>query len=318
MVFSFAPMEGVTSHLFRCTHAACFPGVDRYYAPFLAPDGSGVCKQSAWRDLRPENNVGVPLIPQILCNRPEAFLSVTRELAAMGYMEVNLNAGCPSSTVVPKHKGAGMLSDLRSLDDFLADVFSRCELKISIKTRLGLDSSEEFPAILEIYRKYPLSELIIHARDRAGMYKSRPDVSVFAAAFPACPFPVCYNGSIVDRESLAAVRAAVPTLERVMVGRGAAADPSLIRRLQGGKALEKEELRDFLRRYDEALIRSGIGEYYTLGRLKELWFYLSSLFPEDGKGYKRIRKAQTLSDYHAAVDRLLTGDGFRSDAHFIG
>ena len=318
MKFSFAPMEGVTSCLFRQTHAVCFPGVDRYYAPFLAPDGSGVCKQGAWRDLRPENNPAQLPVPQVLCNKAEAFLAVARELQAMGYTELNLNAGCPSSTVVPKHKGAGMLQDLRSLDDFLADVFSRCEMKISVKTRLGLESSEEFPAILEIYRKYPLAELIIHARDRKGMYKSEPDLEAFAAAFPHCPFPVCYNGNIVDAVSLGTVTARVPELERVMIGRGAAANPALIRQLQGGPALDKAELEAFLRRYDEALSQSGIGEHYTLGRLKELWFYLSSLFPGELKAYKRIRKAQNMADYRSGVSALLSGDGFRSDAVFIG
>jgi tRNA-dihydrouridine synthase len=121
----------------------------------------------------------------------------------------------------------------------------------------------------------------------------------------------------VDSASLNAITARVPKLDRVMIGRGAAANPALIRQLQGGSALKKAELEDFLRRYDEALTQSGIGEHYTLGRLKELWFYLSSLFPGDPKGYKRIRKAQHMADYRSAVSALLNGDGFRSDAVFI-
>ena len=229
MVFSFAPMEGVTSHSYRRVHAEMFPGVSRYYSPFIAPDGSGKYKASHLRDILPENNAGLDLVPQILCNRPEAFLAVARELAAMGYREVNLNAGCPSGTVVPKHKGAGMLADLRSLDDFLAEVFSRCELRVSVKTRMGLASTEEFPAILEIYNKYPLSELIIHARDREGMYKSTPDLKGFAAAFRQSRAPVCYNGNIFSPAAIDAAVQAVPGLERVMIGRGAAANPALFR-----------------------------------------------------------------------------------------
>ncbi|MBR4548456.1 MAG: tRNA-dihydrouridine synthase [Oscillospiraceae bacterium] len=318
MQLSFAPMEGITSCLFRRTHAACFPGADRYFAPFLAPDGSGRCRDGAWRDLRPENNPNGLPVPQILCNRAEPFLTVARELAAMGYTEVNLNAGCPSSTVVPKHKGAGMLLDLSSLDDFLADVFSRCPLRVSVKTRLGLESSEEFPAILEIYRRYPLAELIVHARDRAGMYRSRPDIGAFAAAFPSCPFPVCYNGSVVDRKSFHAVTDAVPELDRVMLGRGAAADPALFRELRGGEALEKDELRVFLARYEAVLLASGIGEHYTLGRLKELWFYIGALFPADARGLKRLRKAQDLAEYRSAAERLFVGQGFQRGAHFVG
>ena len=76
------------------------------------------------RDLLPENNPrGLP-VPQILCNRAEPFLTLSRELAAMGYEELNLNAGCPSGTVVPKHKGAGLLLDLDSFDRMLADIFA--------------------------------------------------------------------------------------------------------------------------------------------------------------------------------------------------
>ena len=316
MLYDFAPMEGVTGYLFRRTHAECFPSVDRYWAPFLAPDGSGRCKEGAWRDLRPENNRASLPVPQILCNAAEPFLHVARELAAMGYEEVNLNAGCPSATVVPKHKGAGLLLDPDSLDRLLADVFWRCPLKVSVKTRLGVESSAEFPSILAVYRRYPLSELIIHARDRAGMYRSAPDLAAFAEAANKCPFPVRYNGSICDEASLAAVTEVFPSLERVMIGRAAAADPAVFRRLRGGARLEKDELQDFLERYTAALTASELGEHYALGRLKELWYYVSALFPGDERALKRLRKAQSLADFRAAAGQLFAGASFDAEAHF--
>ena len=111
MELSFAPMEGVTGCIYRRIHAECFPGADVYYAPFIAPDSSGRFKGSALRELLPENNPGITLVPQLLCNAPEPFLAAARELADLGYGEVNLNVGCPSGTVVKKHKGAGMLAD---------------------------------------------------------------------------------------------------------------------------------------------------------------------------------------------------------------
>ena len=316
MLYDFAPMEGVTGYLCRRTHAECFSGVDRYWAPFLAPDGTGRCKDGAWRDLLPENNRRSLPVPQILCNASEPFLHVARELAAMGYEEVNLNAGCPSATVVPKHKGAGLLLDPESLDSLLADIFSRCPLKVSIKTRLGVNSAAEFPAILEVYRRYPLSELVIHARDRAGMYRSAPDLAAFTKAAADSPFPVRYNGSICSEDSLHAVTAAFPALERVMIGRAAAADPALFRRLRGGTALEKDELRDFLERYASALTASGLSEHYALGRLKELWYYVSVLFPDGNRALKRLRKAHSLSDYRAAASELFSCASFDAHAEF--
>lgn len=318
MKLDFAPMEGVTSYLYRNVHAACFPGVDRYFSPFIAPDGSGRFKGAALRDILPENNRDLKLVPQILCGRAEAFLAVSRELAAIGYREVNLNAGCPSGTVVPKHKGAGMLADLRSLDEFLAEVFSHCELQVLVKTRLGLESSEEFPAILEVYNRYPISELIIHARDRAGMYKSAPDLAAFAAAFPASRAPVSYNGSVVDRASLESVLSIAPTLDRVMLGRGAVTDPALFRVLRGGEALEREELRDFLSRLERAFLDAGLGEHYTLSRLKELWYYGIDKFPEAGRLHKAINKARRLEDYDAAVSALFSSGLYDASAMFRG
>ena len=318
MTFCFAPMEGVTSHVYRRLHSRMFPGAAKYYSPFIAPDGSGKYKASNLRDILPENNEGVPLVPQILCNKPEAFLAVARELAAMGYREVNLNAGCPSGTVVPKHKGAGMLMDLRSLDDFLAEVFSRCEIAVSVKTRMGMSSTEEFPAILAIYNKYPLSELIIHARDRDGMYKSAPDIQGFAAAFLSSRAPVCYNGNVFSPAGLSAVAEAVPVLEHVMVGRGAVANPALLRQLQGGAPLEEAELKEFLARLLAAFEAQGLSERATLARLKELWYYMIYMFPGSEDGAKRINKARSIADYRSAVEALFASAAFSPEAAFRG
>lgn len=318
MILYFAPMEGITSCVFRQVHARCFPGVDGYYAPFLAPDGQGRCKASALRELLPENNRDLKLTPQILTNSPEAFVNLSRELAAMGYEEVNLNAGCPSGTVVPKHKGAGMLADPDALDAFLDHVFSRCSVRVSVKTRLGLESTAEFERLLQVYARYPVQLLIVHARDRQGMYRSRPDLDAFARAVERTRLPLCYNGDLVDRASLALIREKVPDLERFMLGRGAAADPSLFRQLRGGASLSSEELENYLARLEEGFLAWGLSEHFTLARLKELWYYLGCLFPGGEKGRKRILKSQNLGDYRAAVQGLFAQGLFDPSAHFPG
>lgn len=318
MILSFAPMEGITSCIYRSVHAACFSGADRTCAPFLAPDGSGKVKLSALRDLLPENNPqGLPL-PQILCNGADAFLALSRELAAMGYVEINLNAGCPSGTVVPKHKGAGLLLDPTSLDQMLAEIFSRCTLKISVKTRLGVESAEEFPALLEIYNRYPLAELIVHARDRKGMYRSTPDLDAFSAAMLRSRAPVCYNGNVLDRRSYHVVMSTFPALDRVMLGRGAVANPALFRVLRGGASLEVDELRDFLDRLCAASREAGLQEHHILGRLKEVWYYVNHMFPGADRELKRLNKARTLEDYRAAVTGLFASGRFDPAASFPG
>ena len=303
MELSFAPMEGVTYSIYRRLHAELFPGADRCYAPFIAPDSTGKFKAGNLRDVLPENNAGVTLVPQLLCSAPAPFLAVARELEDLGYGEVNFNIGCPSGTVVAKHKGAGMLGDLRQLDDCLADIFSRCPLKVSVKTRLGLHSAEEFPAIVEIYRKYPLSRLIVHVRDRDGMYKSEPDIGAFAAVLD-CPFPVEYNGNIFTPADLDALLQRYPDLNAVMLGRGAVTNPALFRQLRGGAALTAGELREFHDRLVEEYLASGLAPNFTVSRMKELWFYQLCMFPGSERAGKAIFKTRTLPDYRAAVSAL--------------
>ena len=315
MELSFAPMEGVTYAAYRRLHAEMFPGADVYYAPFIAPDSAGHFKAGNLRDILPENNVGIRVVPQLLCNAAAPFISVARELADLGCREVNLNAGCPSGTVVAKHKGAGMLADPAGLDACLADIFEKSPLPVSVKTRLGMHSGEEFPALLEVYRKYPLTRLIVHARDRDGMYKSAPDQDAFAAAL-CCPFPVEYNGNIFCREDQAALEARFPTLGAVMIGRGAVTNPALFRVLRGGNALTLEELRQFHDRLVSAYLAEGLAPAYTAARMKELWFYQLCLFPGSEKAGKAILKARTLPDYLAAVSALFASVPMDAEAVF--
>lgn len=318
MLLSFAPMEGLTTSVFRRIHAEFFPGTDRYYAPFLAPDGQGRVKAGAWGELLPERNAGLTLVPQILCNTAEAFLSLSRELAALGYREVNLNMGCPSATVVPKHKGAGMLLDLLSLDHFLNEVFSKTQVSVSVKCRLGLESTEEFPAVLEILNAYPLTELILHARDRKGLYQSTPDLNAFRRAFETSRAPLAYNGNVLSPEHFSVVMSTIPRLEHVMIGRGAIADPALFRQLRGGKKLDPAEFSSWLEALFAAYLSSGIGEYHSLGRMKELWYYVNHMFPGADRECKRINKARSAREYREAVSAVFSAGYFDPDAHFPG
>ena len=316
MFLSFAPMEGLTGADYRRLHRRFFPGADRYYAPFVAPDAAGNLRRAQLRALLPENDPGAPLVPQILANSAEAFLGAARQLAGLGYEEINLNLGCPSGTVTAKGKGAGLLADRDALRRLLDGIFADPPAAVSVKTRMGWASTAEFPALLEIYRDYPLAELIVHARDRAGLYRSRPDRSGFAAALGSCPFPVCWNGDVFSPADLAALRRELPGLERVMLGRGAVADPALFRLLRGGAPLEAEELRAFLDALLEAALASGLAPVHALDRMKELWYYLRVKFPGGEKAVKALLKIRRLEDYRAALDALFAPGRFEPGAFF--
>jgi len=316
MKLSFAPLEGIGKFPLRTLHAKMFPGADCYYSPFIAPDSNGNCKKADLRDVLPENNEGCVLIPQILTNSSSAFISVSRELAAMGYRQVNLNAGCPSGTVVAKHKGAGLLADVQGLDRFLSEIFEHCDREISVKTRIGMEDSSEFEALLEVYAKYPLKELIIHLRTRSGMYKSNPEPAAFDLALSRCPFPLCYNGNIFTLADYNTALSRQPRIEHIMIGRGAITNPAIFRELRGGRALSLEELHAFHDAYLQLSLDSGLSEHFTLQRMKEHWAYMGCLFPEDKKLIKAVFKSRYLPDYMQAVSTLFHNAGFDPQAGF--
>lgn len=316
MKLEFAPMEGVTNHIFRRVHHELFPGVDRYYTPFIAPDAGGTFKSSYLKGLTDGSSSDVQLIPQILANNAESFVIVSRKLADLGYDEVNLNCGCPSGTVVSKHKGSGMLSDRDSLDAFLDHIFSNVTGKISVKTRLGLNNTEEFPALLDIYNKYPISLLTVHVRDRKGMYKSKPDTGAFSYALKSAKMPLSYNGDIFKPEDFSALITELPETSCVMIGRGAVANPALFRIIKGGKALEREEMSEYHDRILAAAISDGLAPNFAVMRMKELWYYMISMFPDSKKAFKAMTKATKYEDYYSAAHFILDSCDFDPSAGF--
>ena len=106
MKFYLAPMEGLTGYVFRNAHRECFGEMDRYFTPFLA---SKKLSSKEKKEVLPENNSGIDVVPQILTNKAEEFIFIVRQLEQRGYTEVNLNLGCPSGTVTSKNRGAGFL-----------------------------------------------------------------------------------------------------------------------------------------------------------------------------------------------------------------
>ena len=95
-----APIEGLTTYLWRRLQYELFGGADKYFTPFLSPNSNLSFQTKELDELR--HNGGMPVVPQLLCNRADHFLWAARALYDMGYREVNFNLGCPSGTVISK------------------------------------------------------------------------------------------------------------------------------------------------------------------------------------------------------------------------
>lgn len=300
----FAPLEGITTYVYRNTHAAFFGGCDGYYAPFITPSDNERISRKGLRDVVPEKNEGAKLTVQVLTNRSDSFIKFARKIKVLGYRELNINLGCPFPRVVQKGRGAGMLQDTAALDRFLDGVFSGTDLSISVKTRTGFHSGEEIKRLMEVYNQYPLSQLIIHPRAREDFYKGVPDEAVFARAHEMARCPLCYNGDVTTVAELRRISEKFPALTGVMIGRGAIKNPALFREIKGGAPVTAAELVAFSDKLASNYYEALGSEVFTLQKLKEVWGYMMQNFQNETKILKSIKKASTIESLSFAVNQL--------------
>lgn len=330
MDYLFAPMEGITGYVFRNAHHRHFHGIKAYYTPFISPNQTRKLTPRELNDVIPEHNEGVPVIPQVLTNKADDFLWAAGRLKELGYMEVNLNLGCPSGTVVAKKRGSGFLEYPMELDEFLyqvCDGLDKMSMELSVKTRVGKAAPEEFEDLLSIYNRYPLKNLIVHPRVQTDYYKNHPHMEAFDLAVQECRNPVFYNGDLFRGTEIWEFGQKYPEISTVMLGRGLLTNPALAEDadscIAGHEADTASHLTaDRIRAFHEDVLegyRQAIpGDKNVLFKMKELWTYLGEAFEDSAKPMKKIRKAQRMEEYRAAVERLLMEKPVRREPAFPG
>lgn len=285
MHYYFAPMEGLTDSTFRQLHQRYFPGVSCYYMPFFSPTVHRTLSAKEQRELPPADSVPFRAVPQILSKQPEDFLWAAQVCRDLGYGEVNLNLGCPSGTVTAKGKGAGLLRSPETLDRFLDAIYQSTPLPVSIKTRLGLEQPEEFPALMEVFNRYPIQELTVHPRVRSQFYSGEVNREAFAYALSVSRNPLCFNGDIRSKAQALEVQRQFPGIQSVMIGRGLLENPAMLTEHPAPEALE-QMMDQLLTQYTLTFGSSRNAMF----RLKEHWSYLRRSFPGSDKLWKALRK----------------------------
>ena len=289
MNYYFAPMEGLTDSIYRLQHHRFFGGVDRYYMPFFSPTIHRTLTSKETRELPRADSVPFTVVPQVMTKCAEDFLWAAEVVRDLGYNEINLNIGCPSGTVVAKGKGSGMLRDLEELTKFFDSIFAVSSLPVTVKTRIGLESPEEFPAVLELYNRYPIKELTIHPRVRKQFYEGQVHREWFTYAMQHSTIPLCFNGDIRTLSDVSILQEEYPGLNAVMIGRGLIADPGM---LVGGTDIDDYAV-------EFASCRNA------LFRMKENWAYLHDRFTGSDKLWKKMRKTTDAAEFRRLSAELL-------------
>lgn len=307
-----APLRGVTGLRFRQAFVAHMRGLDRAVAPFIATVQGPRVKPEILRGIDPAAQpAGLPLIPQVIGKDPAQLRVMLGAMRALGYADVDLNAGCPWPFVAKKGRGAGLLRDEAALGAMLE---AGCDAlgpgHFSLKVRLGLDDAALLPKRLPLIQSFPLRELCVHPRTARQMYEGTVDLEAFARVAEACRLPLVYNGDIRTLGDFLRLSARFPAVRRWMLGRGLVANPFLAESIRAG-----EDTRDLARfqawhaNLLERYAADAPGDHALLGHLKELWAYLAPTF-RDGQ---RLWDALKLTRTRAEFERVLALSPLRWD-----
>lgn len=303
-----APIRSVTDALFRNIFYNHFEGIDEAIAPFINPQTKSFFDDRMLSDVLPQNNTLKPVIPQLLHTSPEDFLALAERLADLGYSHINWNLGCPAPMVARKKRGSGLLPYTEEIISLLEKILPRLKIQLSIKTRLGYEKKDELLRLLPSLNDFPLKEIIIHTRLGKQLYQGETDPEVFSACREISNHTLVYNGDIYSLNTFRALVARFPETRRWMIGRGVLMNPFLAEEIKGApiesatKRLERLYAfhEDLYEQYKNRL--SGPG--HLLGRLKQLWQYLSASFPAKEKSFKKIKKATSTDHYLDSVRQI--------------
>ena len=304
---SLGPFQGITDAPFRNVLKRHFSGIDKFYTPFFTGIHKDHAKNLQGEEIDPSCNDVETLTPQILSTDAEEILRFAKQCKQLGYKEINLNMGCPFPRVANKKRGCGLLPYPDKVEALFERVFGEIDINFSVKCRLGYFSADEINAILPIFNRFPLSELIIHPRVGKQLYKGEADVERFKALMPMINAPLVYTGDIVSVESFERIRDVIQPVNQFMLGRGILANPILAEEIRGGayNSPEKtERLHNYIiDLYEDRLCHAG-GSPKVLGRMKELWSYLMNSFDEPQNVWRKIKKINALKEYEEQVERI--------------
>ena len=293
-----APLQGVTDNVWRMAQHSVFGGVDAYYAPFMRVE-RGEVRRKDLRDVEPDRNAGITLIPQILACQPDHALMMVDALKQRGYSRIDVNLGCPFPPIALHRKGSGMLAYPELAEALFTALAAVDGVEYSVKMRLGWDQPDQWRDILPLMDILKPVNIAVHPRIGKQQYKGDLDIGQFEALMAASPWPIVYNGGLRTVEDIEAVVSRYPNLAAVMVGSGLAANPGMF---------APDATPDDYRRFHDQLVdgytgQLNGGEAQLVRHLQDIW---QTFLPGTGhKLFKAIRKSRTLDQYQTAASAAL-------------
>ncbi len=303
-----APLQGATDFDFRKALAESFGGIDKYFIPYLSYGKGREIKKSQLREVYPENNGLLPVVPQVLFSDQAELFDLVSILIDYGYKEINLNLGCPYPMATNKGRGAAWLEKPEALSEILQQLFSKgFQAKFSVKMRAGMKNDRDAETIFSILNLFPLEEVIFHPRTASQMYDGKANPQLFADAISVVKHPIVYNGDILSMTDFQEIKKLLPEQNSWMVGRGLLTNPALAAQLKG-EVFEPKVLRIKMREFHDQLLEAYSarlqGDGHIVMKMSQFWTYFSESFENPHKAMKLVKKSSSLLKYNAAVTEI--------------
>ena len=303
-----SPLQGFTDFRFRNAFHKYFGGIDTFYSPYIKLNGKLAVKGSYERDILPENNSTLEVIPQIITNDAEEFLFVAKYVQQFGYKELNWNLGCPYPMVAKCGMGSGLISNTSQIEHILKRVHNETDIIVSMKMRMGYENPTEILDVFPILDQYPIKNIAIHARIGKQLYKGGVDLDSFQKCLDHTKQKIYYNGDITSVAKYKELQERFPSIDHWMIGRGLIADPFLPSMIKNNTTEYPENRYEIFEAFHDEIYKEY--DAYLSGptpiRMKMLgfWEYFSESFSNPQKTFKKIKKAGNSKNYESAVKEI--------------
>ena len=303
-----SPLQGFTDFRFRNAFHKYFGGIDTFYSPYIKLNGKLVIKGSYERDILPENNNTLEVIPQIITNDADEFLFVVKFVQSLGYKELNWNLGCPYPMVAKCGMGSGLISNTSQIEHILKRVHNETDIVVSMKMRMGYENPTEILDVFPILEQYPIKNIAIHARIGKQLYKGGVDLDSFQRCLDTSKQKIYYNGDITSVAKFREMQERFPSIDHWMIGRGLIADPFLPSMIKNNTTEYPKNRLEIFEAFHDTIYQEY--DAYLQGptpiRMKMLgfWEYFSQSFSNPQKTFKKIKKAGNSKNYEAAVKEI--------------
>lgn len=225
-----APMEGVTDIVFRQVIAKA-GRPDLFFTEFTNVSSyaseKGRANALERLEIAPTDS---PIIAQIWGKEPEHFAKTVQALEGLGFSGVDINFGCPDKNVNKTGGGAAMIKTPDLAKECLRKAQGNTNLPVSVKTRLGWASIDEYKTWLKMLLSEHPAALTVHLRTKKEMskvpahYEIIPEiVKIRNEISPETKLIV--NGDIRDKVHALELYKKYPEVDGFMIGRGVFTNP---------------------------------------------------------------------------------------------